>query len=224
MSRTRSTWRRSRPSRRAMPCGRRSFARRLADDLVLEIDGRRVRLTPGRARGDLERGRRRAGNACGSTRCSTPRRRTGSSLAFRDESFDGRLGWREIVVRAEEGTQIASSSAPAESVSGGLRSYPVRPPQLAARRPRGPRRVRARLVGGACSVARRLVRPRARSGEVRVAWSRRRTSASASCSSRCSWRCSGARLTRSPRATARPSSPAISSDPGAHRATPSTSA
>ena len=99
------------------------FARRLADDLVLEIDGRRARLTPveheatsSEGAGGLETLRFDAVYEAEAA--------AGSSLAFRDESFDGRLGWREIVVRADEGTQIASSSAPAESVSGGLRSYP----------------------------------------------------------------------------------------------------
>ena len=199
------------------------FARRLADDLVLEIDGRRARLTPveheatsSEGAGGLETLRFDAVYEAEAA--------PGSSLAFRDESFDGRLGWREIVVRAEEGTQIASSSAPAESVSGGLRSYPS---DLLSS-PLDVREARVEYEPGSSagprSVARRLVRPRARSGRGSSRWSRRRTSASASCSSRCSWRCSGARLTRSPRATARPSSPAISSDPGGQPATPSTSA
>ncbi len=48
----------------------------------------------------------------------------GSSLVFRDGTFDGRLGWREIVVKAEEGARIASSTAPAESASDRLRAYP----------------------------------------------------------------------------------------------------
>ena len=99
------------------------FARRLADDLVLEIDGRRTRLmpveheiTPIEGAGGLETLRFDAVFAAEESR--------GSSLVFRDESFDGRLGWREIVVRADEGARIVSSSAPAEGVTDGLRSYP----------------------------------------------------------------------------------------------------
>jgi nickel/cobalt exporter len=99
------------------------FARRLADDLVLEIDGRRTRLTPiehdvtsTQGAGGLETLRFDA--------VLFAEAREGSSLVFRDESFDGRLGWREIVVRAEDGARIVSSSAPAEGVTGGLRSYP----------------------------------------------------------------------------------------------------
>ena len=46
------------------------------------------------------------------------------TVTIRDEVFAGRLGWREIVVRAERGARLASSTAPARSVSDRLRSYP----------------------------------------------------------------------------------------------------
>ena len=49
---------------------------------------------------------------------------SGSRLAFRDRNFASRIGWREIVVRAEEGARLRSSSAPAESRSNDLRAYP----------------------------------------------------------------------------------------------------
>ena len=93
----------------------------------------------------------------------------GSSLVFRDESFDGRLGWREIVVRAEDGARIVSSSAPTESVERRAPRVSVRPPQLAARRPRGSGRVRARVVGGPAPSLEDGSGARARGGEVRVA-------------------------------------------------------
>jgi nickel/cobalt transporter (NicO) family protein len=100
-----------------------SFARRVAGDLVLELDGRRASLSPleheltaSEGAGGLETLRFDAVFAADAG--------PGSTLVLRDESFDGRLGWREIVVRAEEGAQIASSTAPAESSSDGLRSYP----------------------------------------------------------------------------------------------------
>jgi nickel/cobalt transporter (NicO) family protein len=99
------------------------FPRRVADDLVLEIDGRRARLTPlehevtsSDGAGGLETLRFDAVYVADAG--------SGSSLVFRDGSFDGRLGWREIVVRAEEGARIASATAPAESASNGLRAYP----------------------------------------------------------------------------------------------------
>ena len=99
------------------------FARRVARDLVLEIDGRRVPLKPlehevtaSDGAGGLETLRFDAVFAADA--------RQGSSLVFRDTTFDGRLGWREIVVTAEEGARIVSSSAPAESTSDRLRTYP----------------------------------------------------------------------------------------------------
>ena len=49
---------------------------------------------------------------------------SGSRLTFRDRNFATRIGWREVVVRAEEGAELRSSSAPAESRSNDLRAYP----------------------------------------------------------------------------------------------------
>jgi ABC-type nickel/cobalt efflux system permease component RcnA len=99
------------------------FARHVAGDLVLEIDGRRVRLTPvehevtvAEGAGGLETLRFDAVFAA--------ERSTGSGLVFRDENFAGRLGWREIVVTAVDGARIVSSTAPADSASDGLRAYP----------------------------------------------------------------------------------------------------
>ena len=45
-------------------------------------------------------------------------------IALRDGNFPDRIGWREIVVRADNGARIATSSAPAASVSDRLRAYP----------------------------------------------------------------------------------------------------
>ncbi len=52
----------------------------------------------------------------------------GRRLALRDRSFEGRLGWREVVVRAERGARIVRSDVPARSVSDALRSYSTRDP------------------------------------------------------------------------------------------------
>jgi ABC-type nickel/cobalt efflux system permease component RcnA len=45
-------------------------------------------------------------------------------LAFADRAFAGRLGWHEVVIRADDGASILSSSVPARGVSNRLRSYP----------------------------------------------------------------------------------------------------
>jgi nickel/cobalt exporter len=45
-------------------------------------------------------------------------------VSYGDANFPGRIGWREIVVRARDGAAILSSSAPSRSVSRQLRAYP----------------------------------------------------------------------------------------------------
>jgi len=45
-------------------------------------------------------------------------------LDYRDRSFPGRIGWKEIVVRQASGASVTSSSAPTQSVSDELRAYP----------------------------------------------------------------------------------------------------
>jgi ABC-type nickel/cobalt efflux system permease component RcnA len=98
------------------------FAAQLARSLDLEIDGRRAILRP-LARGVHERP--------GAGGLPTLRFEAvydaggaGHFLAFRDHSFPGRIGWREIVVRAEHGAAILRSGAPATSPSRLLRAYP----------------------------------------------------------------------------------------------------
>jgi nickel/cobalt exporter len=49
---------------------------------------------------------------------------SGTRLALRDRNFGSRIGWREIVVRAERGAELRESSVPADSTSGELRAYP----------------------------------------------------------------------------------------------------
>jgi ABC-type nickel/cobalt efflux system permease component RcnA len=47
-----------------------------------------------------------------------------AELRYENDNFTGRLGWREIVARAVDGQGLERSSAPTESVSDELRSYP----------------------------------------------------------------------------------------------------
>ena len=46
------------------------------------------------------------------------------TASFRDNNFQGRLGWKEIVVQASGGAQLADATAPTTSVSQELRKYP----------------------------------------------------------------------------------------------------
>jgi ABC-type nickel/cobalt efflux system permease component RcnA len=100
------------------------FADRIGRGLVLELDGRRARLVPVdyklKARpgaGGLETLRFEAVyRALSSSR--------GGSLVFHDTNFSGRIGWKEVVVSADRGARIRSSSVPSTSLSSELRAYP----------------------------------------------------------------------------------------------------
>ena len=95
---------------------------RLARDLELSVDGRRVPLrvlnrrlvsTPGA--GGLDTLRLDVVYAAPFV---------GRELAFRDRAFPGRIGWREVTLRARDGAAIVGADVPAESESRALRAYP----------------------------------------------------------------------------------------------------
>jgi nickel/cobalt transporter (NicO) family protein len=97
-------------------------AARLARGLRLELDGRRAPLRPLATRVAMRPG---AGGLktlrFDAVYDGGP---AGRTLAFRDENFAGRIGWKEIVVHAERGARLVTSSAPSRSASDELRSYP----------------------------------------------------------------------------------------------------
>ena len=45
-------------------------------------------------------------------------------LQYRDGTFPGRIGWKEVVVQHDSGARFVSASAPSHSVSDELRAYP----------------------------------------------------------------------------------------------------
>jgi ABC-type nickel/cobalt efflux system permease component RcnA len=97
-------------------------ATRLARGLHLELNGRRVplqaidsRVTTRPGAGGLRTLRFDAVYDGG---------RLGRMLAFRDTNFPDRIGWKEVVVRADRGARIVTSSAPSRSASHELRAYP----------------------------------------------------------------------------------------------------
>jgi nickel/cobalt transporter (NicO) family protein len=101
---------------------RPGYAARLARELELRLDGRRVPLRVLRHRvatrdgaGGLETLRLDVVyEAIGS----------GSALRFADHAFSDRIGWREVTVSARDGAEVGRSSAPEVSTSNELRSYP----------------------------------------------------------------------------------------------------
>jgi nickel/cobalt exporter len=101
---------------------RPGIAGRLARNLRLTVDGRarplralETRLASRPGAGGLETLRFDAVYDAGAG---------GAELTFRDLNFARRLGWQEVVVRAERGARIVSSTAPARSLSDALRAYP----------------------------------------------------------------------------------------------------
>jgi ABC-type nickel/cobalt efflux system permease component RcnA len=94
----------------------------LARNLVLTLDGRRVPLRVVEHRAVTRNG---AGGL------ETLRldvvfraRGEGSTLEFRDRSFPGRIGWREVTVSSRDGGRVVASDVPAASASAALRKYP----------------------------------------------------------------------------------------------------
>jgi nickel/cobalt transporter (NicO) family protein len=101
---------------------RLAFADELARELVLTLDRRRVplgvvtrRVTSRPGAGGLPTLRldvvyRAAG--------------AGTSLAFRDTSFPGRIGWHEVTIRGRDGGRVVAADVPSTSASDVLRRYP----------------------------------------------------------------------------------------------------
>jgi ABC-type nickel/cobalt efflux system permease component RcnA len=101
---------------------RPDYAATLARELELTLDGRRAPLRV------VER---RVVERAGAGGLKTLRldvvyraQGTGDELTFRDGSFPGRLGWREVTVSARDGGRIVASDVPARSASDALRDYP----------------------------------------------------------------------------------------------------
>jgi nickel/cobalt transporter (NicO) family protein len=97
-------------------------ARLLARGLVLEVDGGRRPLRPLTSK----RAARRGAGGLETLRLDViyDAGPSGRTIRFEDRNYARRLGWKEVVVRAERGARIASSTAPAQSISDALRSYP----------------------------------------------------------------------------------------------------
>jgi nickel/cobalt transporter (NicO) family protein len=103
----------------------RALVAQVSRGVTLTADGRRLRLRLLRHKlafpvgaGDLRTTRLEAMFS------AVLPNRVAVSLAYRDAAFPGRIGWKEIVVRARDGARVTSSSAPTHSVSARLRSYP----------------------------------------------------------------------------------------------------
>jgi ABC-type nickel/cobalt efflux system permease component RcnA len=102
---------------------RPGFAGRIARGLEIELDGRRAELKTLASRIHSRPGA--GGLPTLRFEAVFEADRPGSTLRFQDTNYAGRIGWREVVVRAERGAHVVSSDAPATSVSDELRAYPA---------------------------------------------------------------------------------------------------
>ena len=103
--------------------------------ISLTVGGRAVTLRVERARAQIRPGQgglptlRLETSYVGSVPSS-------GTLRFRDETFPGRIGWREITAEGIGGTAITRASVPAVGTSDALRSYPEdllsSPPRMVA--------------------------------------------------------------------------------------------
>ncbi len=103
---------------------RPAYARRLATELELRVDGRRVPLAVVARRTSERPGAGGLSTMRFDAVYRAPAPTAGTRLELTDRSFSGRIGWREIIVTARSGARIGSSSVPAESRSDELRAYP----------------------------------------------------------------------------------------------------
>jgi nickel/cobalt transporter (NicO) family protein len=101
-----------------------AYARRIASNLRLSIDGRPVRLSPTGRSLTFPRGAGGLRTMRLEVVFAGPVLPGRSALDYRDGNYAERIGWKEIVLRAGRGARILGSSVPAASRSDELRAYP----------------------------------------------------------------------------------------------------
>ncbi len=101
-----------------------AYARRIAANVELTVDGRPAQLVPVRHELAFPPGQGGLRTTRLEVLLAGPALTRRSLLSYRDGNYAGRIGWKEIVVRADHGARLLSSSAPAKSISDELLAYP----------------------------------------------------------------------------------------------------
>jgi len=99
------------------------YPARLAQKLVLTLDGRRASLRPVASRVALRPG----AGGLKTLRLDVVYRAvnpSGTTLAFEDGSFADHIGWREVTLIGRDGGSVVASDVPASSSSDALHAYP----------------------------------------------------------------------------------------------------
>jgi nickel/cobalt transporter (NicO) family protein len=101
---------------------RPGYAARLARNLVLTLDGRRVPLRVV----DHRTTTRPGAGGLDTLRLDVIYRALGGGkrLSFHDASFADRIGWREVTIVGHDGGKVVAADVPATSSSDELRAYP----------------------------------------------------------------------------------------------------
>ncbi len=101
---------------------RPGFARSVGRGLKLTLDGRPATLRLVDSKSELRPGAGGLKTLRFAAVYETPA--AGTRLAYRDTNFASRLGWREVVIRADRGARVESASVPSTSRSDALTAYP----------------------------------------------------------------------------------------------------
>jgi len=102
-----------------------NFPSTLARGFVLELDGTRTVLVPVKHKLSTKPGAGGLPTLRFEAVFRAHPRAPGTALVFHDANFADRIGWKEIVVRADRGASIQWSSVPFTSESDELRAYPT---------------------------------------------------------------------------------------------------
>lgn len=101
-----------------------AYARRIAANLHLRVGGREARLVPVAHALAFPKGAGGLRTLRLEIVLRGPVLSGRSRIAYRDGNYAGRIGWKEVVVRADHGATLLRSSVPAQTHSDRLRSYP----------------------------------------------------------------------------------------------------
>lgn len=101
-----------------------AYVRRIAANLDLRVNGRRAALVPVRHALAFPPGQAGLHTTRLEIVLAGPKLKGRVSVSYHDNNYATRIGWKEIVVRAERGADLARSSVPAKSVSERLLAYP----------------------------------------------------------------------------------------------------
>jgi nickel/cobalt transporter (NicO) family protein len=97
----------------------------LVAKLLVTADGRRLQLKAIRERFQSPPGAGGLPTTRYELVLEGPRLERTSALQVKDETFAGRIGWKEVVVSAGDGARVIASNVPAVSSSQQLRAYPT---------------------------------------------------------------------------------------------------